>query len=273
MKDEQEKIEHEKEFWDDDVCLSLSKIKDEDLIVGPEDYHDKMRPHHPYFGVDRINKECIDLLGDIEGKRILDCGCGLGFMTALLAKKGAHVTAIDISPGSLEATMHRARLNKVEDRVETLLMNAEELNFEESSFDGVFGSFVLHHTDLPKARQSLKCVLKPGGRAVFIETSAKNPLLIWARDTLTGKMGIPKYGTMTEQPLSAKDINDFKVFFNGKCDSHFPIFLFFRMAAGYLDFLSGPIPSGILSWLDRKIWKVIKPLRKYSYYKIIVLEN
>ena len=269
MNEHEEKHEAEKEFWDEDILRSRLDFDDEDLIIGPNEYYDKLRPHSPFLGLDRIYQKSVDQLGNVEGKKILDCGCGNGFMTSLLAKKGAFVTSIDISPKSVEMTRYRAKLNKVEDRVEAILMNAEELNFDESSFDHIFGSFVLHHTDVQKTGEGIKSALKPGGKGIFIETSGRNSLLMWARSTLTGKMGIPKYGTKTEAPLSSKEILTLQNIFGNESYLHYPTLIFFRMAAGYLKPLSGPRASAILSWMDRVTGDFSNSLKKYSYYMVV----
>ena len=39
----------------------------------------------------------LDLLGDIEGRRVLDAGCGEGYLARVLAARGARVTGIDLS--------------------------------------------------------------------------------------------------------------------------------------------------------------------------------
>src|SRR4029079_7280719 len=50
----------------------------------------------------------LQLAGHLAGKRVLDVGCGEGRSSVLLAKLGARVTGIDISPGAIEAARSRA---------------------------------------------------------------------------------------------------------------------------------------------------------------------
>jgi len=50
------------------------------------------------------NKWILGQLGDLKGKRVLDLGCGLGEASVYFAKKGAIVTASDLSPQMLEFT-------------------------------------------------------------------------------------------------------------------------------------------------------------------------
>jgi SAM-dependent methyltransferase len=52
-------------------------------------------------------------------------------------------------------------------------MAAEQLRYEDSSFDAVHGNAVLHHVDLSAARAELHRVMKPGAVAVFAEPSGK----------------------------------------------------------------------------------------------------
>ena len=44
----------------------------------------------------------LDLLGDLSGQRVLDAGCGEGYLARLLAASGARITGIDISPRLIE---------------------------------------------------------------------------------------------------------------------------------------------------------------------------
>lgn len=46
-------------------------------------------------------------LPSLSGKRVLEIGCGMGFHSELLARSGANLTSIDLSPTSVEATRNR----------------------------------------------------------------------------------------------------------------------------------------------------------------------
>jgi len=47
-------------------------------------------------------KMVLDSLGDVEGKRILDLGCNVGFFSFLLSQRGAYVTGIEIDEDCVE---------------------------------------------------------------------------------------------------------------------------------------------------------------------------
>lgn len=138
--------------------------------------------------------------GSLEGKIILDLGCGYGYHTINLAKKGAIVFAIDLSPGMVQATVKAVGQSGLDNRVRVLEMNAEELGFPDETFDAVFGHSILHHTNLKLTRAQVYRVLKQGGRGVFLEPLGHNPLLNLFR-RLT-----PWSRTPTEKPLKLKDL-------------------------------------------------------------------
>src|SRR5262245_16221723 len=50
-------------------------------------------------------------LGDVAGQRVLDLGCGHGIAAVIFARRGAHVTALDLSAGYLAEATQRARVN------------------------------------------------------------------------------------------------------------------------------------------------------------------
>src|SRR5437667_11292967 len=88
------------------------------------------------------------LLGSVDGRRLLDPGCGMGEEAVYFALRGAHVTAIDISLVGVEIARKRAAYNGVEDRVRAEMMRADQTEFADESFDIVHGFGILHHIGL-----------------------------------------------------------------------------------------------------------------------------
>lgn len=135
-------------------------------------------------------------LGDMAGLPVLDYGCGHGMAAVVLARRGACVTAFDLSPGYLAEARRRAAANEV--HITFVQADAEHLPFADRSFARVWGNAVLHHLDLRRAARELYRVLQPGGIAVFCEPWGGNPLLSWARRRLPYR---GKERTRDEQPL------------------------------------------------------------------------
>lgn len=102
---------------------------------------------------------------------VLEVGCGTGYYTRELAKTGARIKAIDISPDLLTV----ARRDVPAERVTFCIENAYELSFPDGIFDVVVGSSVLHHLETRKALRELYRVLKPGGEFRFTEPNMLNP--------------------------------------------------------------------------------------------------
>ena len=113
----------------------------------------------------------IDLAGDVDGRRILDAGCGSGPLSAALRAKGAIMTGFDSSPVMVE--LARQRLGGDADlRVADL---SQPLPFADGSFDDVVVSLVLHYfRDWTAPLAELRRVLKPGGRLIL---SVNHPMI------------------------------------------------------------------------------------------------
>jgi len=136
-------------------------------------------------------------LGDVRGLDVLDFGCGHGMAAVVLARRGARVTAFDLSPRYVVECQTRAASNGV--ALRALAADGERLPFAKGSFDRIWGNAVLHHLDLDSAARELCRVLRPGGIAVFCEPWAGNPLLNWARRRLPYR---GKHRTADESPLT-----------------------------------------------------------------------
>jgi len=105
------------------------------------------------------------------GMTVLELGCGTGSFTRELARSGADVVAIDVSPELLEM----AKANCSAPNVQYQIQNAYALSYSEGAFDSVVGSSVLHHLEVEKALRGAYRVLKPGGTIYFTEPNMLNP--------------------------------------------------------------------------------------------------
>jgi ubiquinone/menaquinone biosynthesis C-methylase UbiE len=124
----------------------------------------------------------FDQLGDLRGTSLLEIGGGTGFHAAMLVHRGARVVATDVSSAGVEVMQRRFEANQMADRAEATVVVAEQMPFDDNSFDAVFGIAVLHHLVLDRAAPEIARVLVPGGRAVFLEPLSENRILDFARD-------------------------------------------------------------------------------------------
>jgi len=106
-----------------------------------------------------------------SGMSVLELGCGTGSFTRELARSGADIVAIDVSPELLEV----ATANCSAPNVRYEIQNAYELSYPEGVFDSVVGSSVLHHLEIEAALREIYRVLKPGGQISFTEPNMLNP--------------------------------------------------------------------------------------------------
>jgi 2-polyprenyl-6-hydroxyphenyl methylase/3-demethylubiquinone-9 3-methyltransferase len=123
-----------------------------------------------------IEDELLRLLDrqDLTGVKILDIGCGGGFLTNYLATKGVEVTGIDQSVSSLRVAEDNDKTNTVK----YLPANAYQLPFGDESFDFVFAMDFLEHVESPeKVISEASRVLKKKG-SFFYHTFNRN-LLAW----------------------------------------------------------------------------------------------
>ena len=101
-----------------------------------------------------------------EGERVLDVGCGIGWLCEQFAKGQARVFGADLTITGVRLTRERLRISGFSGEI--IQANAESLPFEDSAFDFLTSSGVLHHTPHPeRAIQEIWRVLRPGGRAMI----------------------------------------------------------------------------------------------------------
>jgi SAM-dependent methyltransferase len=211
------------------------------------------------------------MAGDVRGLSVLDAGCGQGDLTLHLLRAGAHVTAVDLSPGMIEVVERRAgALGDAAERLSTVAAPLERSGLAAESFDLILGRWVLHHLDLPTMGPELRRLLRPGGRAFFIETSGENPMLSIARRRLAGRFGIPRFGTEDEHPLVRADFDSLSGSFRA-IRLHYPEFVFFWLFDRQVLKYRSRFASTMLYRMDHGVWRLLPSMRRFSYYMIVEL--
>src|ERR1039458_3527493 len=121
---------------------------------------------------------------DLQGKTLLDFGCGTGETSTQLALFGASVVGMDISPELIAVAQRRAERDGVRDRIQFLTVDLLQQPPAANTFDRILCSAVLHHVDYSLVLPILRNCLKPGGKIVIGEPTAMSPALAKIRDWL-----------------------------------------------------------------------------------------
>lgn len=112
----------------------------------------------------------LPLLGDVKNKKVLDIGAGTGRLSLQLAKGGAQVMALDVSAKMLELVKRKNH------KVQTTVADAENLPFENNSFDVVTAAFlIVHLKDPTRFFDEVYRILKDGGKFVVTNINQKDP--------------------------------------------------------------------------------------------------
>jgi len=213
----------------------------------------------------------LRLLGPLDGRDVLDLGCGDGLLSVYAAQCGARVVAVDASQSAVNLTNEQARVNGVADRVQATLIDAHRLDELAQRFDLVIGRFILHHIEpFDGFLVALRAVMRDDARAVFYENSANNPLLMLCRSHLAGRFGIPKYGDDEERPLSRREVAMIRRAFP-RVAVHHPKFVFFAKLNTYV-LRRRPSLRRLAEFndaLDAAIHRWLPPLRTFSYHQVI----
>ncbi len=214
-----------------------------------------------------IEKQADLYLGDLEQKTLLFYGCGTNWKRANeFYHSGCSVTMVDIANVSIEFIRKRIDEKNQGDRMFPLQMDCEELSFKPEIFDLVYGKAILHHLDLEKSLREIFRVLKPGGKAVFIEPLGNNPILNFYRK-LT-----PHLRTPYEHPLGKEDFIIINQIFNNSISyKEFTLVTFLGIGLNYLRFKIGLNRSSLEKYqkLDEFLLKKFPSLGWY-YWNIVL---
>ena len=128
--------------------------------------------------------------GKRKEERVLDVACGTGDMCLLLAKQGCLVTGVDLSEEMLAIAKRKAESG------EWKVANAEQLPFEDNSFDAVTCAFgVRNFVHLEQGLNEMLRVLKPGGTMVILELATPDSPIVRPFYNLYTRHFIPWLGS------------------------------------------------------------------------------
>lgn len=102
---------------------------------------------------------------ELQGKQVLDIGCGLGRPACILAKKyGAYVVGTDLESHLIDRSKQRAKAMGLVESTDFMVVKPGPLEFADESFDVIVssGAFTQIHDKLGMYKECLR-VLKPGG--------------------------------------------------------------------------------------------------------------
>lgn len=134
----------------------------------------RMRPSgSPY--INRHVVEMVRAAGLRPEDRVLEVGCGMGRYTLPLAERGLLLEGLDLSPVLLD------RLREFDGGRHRIPLFVSDVADPDPAlrgrYDAVIGFFALHHMhDLARCFEGMTSLLRPGGRIVFLEPNAFNPL-------------------------------------------------------------------------------------------------
>lgn len=142
---------------------------------------------------DPAHLRTVDRLLPLEpGTRVLEVGCGQGHLTKRLAERGIDIVGIDANPHA----------SAVADTDRVLHMNAENLDFDDGSFDAVVSFHAIEHIPpLEEALKEMARVLRTGGRALFV----------YPAEPIQGLYAVPTSMILYGTPFKAREVHCHKL--------------------------------------------------------------
>ncbi len=205
----------------------------------------------------------------VEEKKILDYGCGNGDHSIWLAEYGGNVIGIDLSEKSLKLAKKEAEKERVSDKVEFLIMDAENLEFPDNYFDIVFDGGAFSSLNIEKVFPEISRVLKPGGFLIGIETLGHNPFTNLKRriNKITGKRtewAVSHIFRMSDLKKGAKYFNKIEAYF---------FHLISWAAFPFLGLPGGKTLLKILESLDQFLLLIFPFLKRYSFKIVFIFSQ
>ncbi len=196
------------------------------------------------------------LMGRTDGKRVLEVGPGEGLDLKHLCQSGASVTAVDLSGASLRLS------REVCPDGSFVGMDGGRMAFKDAAFDIVFSRTVLMHVDRSLYLKECWRVLRPSGKAIFVEPLKLNPFLLPYRGAFSsGRMVGPDY-------LEPSDFVEMEEIFDSVRVWYF--YLLSAVGAPFVSIAPWSRPIFLpLEVVDRGLLRALPILRNLSWISVI----
>jgi SAM-dependent methyltransferase len=204
---------------------------------------------------DPIMPWLLEVIGDVSGLRMLDAGCGEGYVARILSKQGAKVTAIDIAEGLVKVAQAKDLEGLIDYQVANL---SEPLPGYTQHFDLIVSNLVLNDVyDYQGFITTLGEVVKPQGRVVL---SMNNPYSYVVRKHITDY-----FDTGKAFPYRGMVSEGVKVHFYQRTLEQY-LNAFFKVGFQLAQLIDVPTPE---RFLNNKVDKLLPPGYQFPYFMIL----
>ena len=143
----------ETDFWDETVFPKVIRERERELILS------------------HVQK--------VSPKRVLDFGCGTGWVSKLLSSNGHHVVGIDVSSHLVKSAISSPSQNS-----QFVVGDCMSLPFKDSTFDVIIGIGILHHLTPEKGLSECLRVAAGGATLLLMEPNKLSPIAAFGRKAL-----------------------------------------------------------------------------------------
>lgn len=150
-------------------------------------------------------KKVVKSVQNQNPSTILDIATGTGDLAIAMAKATqAKITGFDLSAGMLEVGKRKVSEQKLDNRIEMIQGDAENMPFDDNSFDVITVAFgVRNFENLKKGLDEIYRVLKPGGKFIILEFSQPESFPMKQLYNFYSKNILPRIGKRISKDQSA----------------------------------------------------------------------
>ena len=263
--EQSEQVQKEVEFFDKFYDDAGKKQRLQNYLMPEKLIRQVIAPKYPLLD---DFEYAYSLLGNLEGKKLLDYGAGDGWNSICFAKAKANIWAIDISEKGIDLIKKKAQANSVSELIIAEVQNCYKTRFPADMFDIIYGGGILHHLDIEVACQEICRILHPNGVAVFYEPFRETKIMdIIKKIVLRSLRKKPSEETKNELPLTCKRIDLMRSYF--RVVNYRP----FNVLTSANLLINSEILELVLMWLDYFFMKLIPGFRKLGRAVVIELRQ